>query len=325
MKTKILFLFILFCMVFGVAEEASAVVLFEENFEDTNFASRGWYDSTSPRLSTTEHIQGSTRSIEYRFLKGGISPVSGGTTSRKKFSETDRVYVSYWVKYSTNWTGSNRPYHPHEFLILTNKNGAWDGPSYSHLTAYIEQNEGKPILGIQDGMNIDESKIGTDLTNITENRSVAGCNGSSDGYLTDCYAASPSEHRNGKTWYANSIYFKDVVGAYYKSDWHHIEAYFQMNSIVGGKGINNGQVKYWYDNELLINHENVLFRTAQNADMRFNQFLIGPWIGDGSPVEQTFWVDNLVVATAREGQTGGGGGEQSDTNAPAIPIGITVY
>ena len=33
--------------------------------------------------------------------------------------------------------------------------------------------------------------------------------------------------------------------------------------------------------------------------MRLNQFLIAPYIGDGSPVAQTMWVDNLTVATDR--------------------------
>jgi hypothetical protein len=32
--------------------------------------------------------------------------------------------------------------------------------------------------------------------------------------------------------------------------------------------------------------------------MKFNQFLIGPYIGVGSPVDQTFWVDNLIIATS---------------------------
>ena len=40
-------------------------------------------------------------------------------------------------------------------------------------------------------------------------------------------------------------------------------------------------------------------RTGENPDMKFNQFLIAPYIGDGSPVEQTMWIDNLTVSTHR--------------------------
>jgi hypothetical protein len=33
--------------------------------------------------------------------------------------------------------------------------------------------------------------------------------------------------------------------------------------------------------------------------MKFNQFLLAPHIGDGSPVDQAFWIDELQVATGR--------------------------
>jgi hypothetical protein len=42
-----------------------------------------------------------------------------------------------------------------------------------------------------------------------------------------------------------------------------------------------------------------MLRTGQYPDMKFNQFMIAPWIGDGSPVDQTFWVDDLTIATLR--------------------------
>jgi hypothetical protein len=33
--------------------------------------------------------------------------------------------------------------------------------------------------------------------------------------------------------------------------------------------------------------------------MQFTQFIIAPYIGVGSPVAQTMWVDDLVIATAK--------------------------
>lgn len=273
-------------------------IIFQEDFEDTNFISRGWYDNTNLPLTGEHHISGSTKSVEYHFNQGATTPTSGGSI-RKKFTETDEVYVSFWIKYSSNWTGSNRSYHPHQFYILTNKDSDWVGPAYTCLTAYVEENEGVPWLAIQDGKNIDESRIGMDLTYITEQRAVAGCNGDSDGYGNgDCYSMG-SVHWNGKRWKAGSVYFRDNPGQYYKNDWHFIEAYFKLNSISVGKGIADGILKYWYDGELIINLNDVMIRTAQNSDIKFNQFQIAPWIGDGSPVDQTFWVDNLTVADHR--------------------------
>ena len=61
----------------------------------------------------------------------------------------------------------------------------------------------------------------------------------------------------------------------------------------------NGIVRYWFDGRLVLEHTNVLFRTGAHPTMRFNQLLIAPYIGDGSPVDQTMWVDDLTVATAR--------------------------
>ena len=31
----------------------------------------------------------------------------------------------------------------------------------------------------------------------------------------------------------------------------------------------------------------------------WNQLIFGPWIGDGSPVSQMFWIDDPVVASER--------------------------
>jgi hypothetical protein len=283
-------------------ENLIEATLFNENFEDGNFASRGWYDNTTLKLSTTEHIPGSTRSVEYHFLPGATTPEVSGGTIRKKFTETDAVYISYYVKHSANWVGSNLSYHPHEFLILTNLDGDWTGPSETHLTTYIEENGGKPILGLQDALNIDETNIGVDLTSITEQRAVAGCNGFSqaDGSdPEDCYLARPGIHRNWKTWRTSNLYFQDSPGPYYKGDWHHVEAYFKLNSIVNGEGVADGMLQYWYDGILIVDHNNVLFHTGQYPDMKFNQFMIAPYIGDGSPVDQTMWVDDLTVGNAR--------------------------
>lgn len=278
-------------------ENLFPVALIEERFEDANFAARGWYDSNGFILSSAEHIPGSIRSAEFRWLRGARNTTFGGGI-RRKFPASESVYVSYWVKYSSDYTGSNKPYHPHEFNLLTTENSDYVGPAFTHLTGYIEQNEGRPMLLIQDGQNIDQSRIKQDLTAVTENRSVAGCNGdNADGYSSiDCYNAGTA-YWNGKAWKADQIYFQDAPGRYYKSDWHHIEAYFRLNSIANGKGVADGQLKYWYDGALLIDHDNVLMRTAAHPNMKWNQLLIAPYIGDGSPVEQTMWLDDLRLAT----------------------------
>jgi hypothetical protein len=276
-------------------------ILFTEAFEDTAIFSRGWYDNHNIQISYSEHVKGSKASAEFHFPAGATTPVSGGSI-RHKFKETESVCVSYYVKHSENWTGSDRNYHPHEFYLLTNVDGDYSNLAFTHLTAYIEENEGVPQLSIQDGANIDQSRIKEDLTDITEKRAVAGCNGDSDGYGNgSCYPRGKN-YWNGKTWRAGKIYYTSTPGKYYKEDWHHVDAFFRLNSIVNGKGVPDGIIRYWYDGELVIDVNNAMIRTGQHPDMKFNQFVMGPYIGDGSPVDQTFWIDNLELSTTPPGE-----------------------
>ena len=295
----ILFLVVLQPMLYCATAESAGTILFTETFDDGSLASKGWYDNTNLQFSTAEHIPGSAKSLQFRFPQGATQPTTGGSI-RRKFTASDSVYFGYWVKYSTNWTGSNKSYHPHELYLLTNKNGDYDGLSYTYLTVYVEQNEGEPLLQIQDSRNIDQSRIGQDLVTVTENRAVAGCNGDSDGYgAGSCYLASPGQYWNDKVWRAGKVYFSDSPGPYYKSDWHFVEAYVKLNSISGGKAVKDGVLRYWFDGSLIIDRSGAVFRTGQYPDMKFNQFIIAPYIGDGSPVDQTFWVDDLTLATDR--------------------------
>ncbi len=269
-------------------------ILFQEGFEDTNFASRGWYDSTGGTISTIEHIPGSNGSFESRFLQGTQGALSGGP-GRHLFTETDSIHISYWIKHSSNWVGSGKTYHPHMIYILTNLNDIYRGPAYTYLTAYVEENQGYPQMDIQDGQNIDETQIGINLIGITENRSVAGCNGIQPNIgqsSTDCYL-SGSIHWNGIVWKSTTPYFFDSIE---KVKWHHIEALFKLNSISNNIGQPDGIIRQWYDGQLIINHSNVIIRTGKNPTMKFNQFILGPYIGDGSPVDQTIWIDDLIVS-----------------------------
>ena len=135
--------------------------------------------------------------------------------------------------------------------------------AFSYLTVYIEQNEDTPLLAIQDGQNIDVTKIGSDLTKVTENRAVAGCNGDSDGYGSGpCYSVGGGEYWNGKSWKAGRIYFTDNPGVNYKNDWHFIETYVKLNTISGGKAVKDGVLKYWYDGTLVLDYNNVVLRTG---------------------------------------------------------------
>jgi uncharacterized protein YjdB len=277
-------------------------LLFQENFEDANLGSRGWYDNTGAVLSTAEHIAGSNSSAQYRFTQGAMTPTSGGA-QRHKFTPSNSFYVSFYVKYSTNWVGSGQAYHPHEFYVLSSLDGDYDGPSQNVLDVYIEhsyQNGGRPRLAIQDNksVNYTNGALPNNLVAITESRSTSGCNGVVESnFPNECYNAG-SYWYNSKTL-TGPVTFQPNPGAGYKNNWNFVEAYFQLNTIVNGIGQANGVMQYWFNGTLIIDRNDVLFRTGARPTLQFSQFLIAPYIGDGSPVDQSMWVDNLRVATGR--------------------------
>jgi uncharacterized protein YjdB len=277
-------------------------LLFEEDFENSNIASRGWYDNTSVQLSTTEHIAGSVSSAQYRFLAGATTPTSGGS-QRHKFTPSNSFYLSYYVKYSTNWVGSAKAYHPHEFYALSTLDGDWDGPSQNYLDVYVEQNYqngGRPRLAIQDNKSVNYSygALPNNLIGVTENRSIGGCNGVVESNMfSECF-------NFGSYWYNDKqitgpVVFQPNPGAGYKNNWNFVEAYFELNTIVNGIGQANGVMRYWFNGTLIIDRHDILYRTGAHPTLQFSQFLIAPYIGDGSPADQSMWVDNLRVATAR--------------------------
>lgn len=285
------------CLLFVPALSFGETILLQEKFDDASLASRGWYDGAGGTISTTEHIQGSLGSFECRFLPGATG-CNAGAPRRHLFTSSNSVYVSFWIKHSSNWVGSGKPYHPHIFYILSNKEeGDWDGLANNFLALYIDETLGYPVLEMQDGKNIDVNNIGVNLVGITENRAVAGCNGTPPDigqHLADCYYDTQNGgQRNGTTWFGPTAYF---LNANQKNQWHHIEAYYKLNTISNGIGQPNGIVRYWYDGHLEIDHSNVILRTGKNPDMLLKQLVIAPWISDGSPVDQTFWIDELVVA-----------------------------
>jgi hypothetical protein len=277
-------------------------VLFQEHFEDNAFTSRGWYDNTSLVTTSAQHTPGSTRALEFHFVAGSSTPTSGGST-RHLFPATATVYISYWVKYSANWVGSAHLYHPHEFMVMSDLDGDYDGPSNSWLAAYVEhnyQNGGIPHLALQDGKAINTS-FGTppiNLSGVTETRSTCGCNGVVESNVaTSCFSFPP--WYNAKELIASQVWFQPNPGPGYKGDWNHVEAYFQINSVVGGIGVPDGVMQYWFNGTLVIDRHDILLRTGARPTIKFHQFLMTPYIGDGSPVDQYMWVDDLTVATAR--------------------------
>jgi hypothetical protein len=290
------------------AVQASALI--DERFDDANVGARDWYNLEGVYVSS-EHYRSAPSSLEFRFAKGAEVPDT--VVMRRKFEETDRVYLSFYIKYSESWLGSQQPQHPHLFYLMTNEDDAYVGPAETRLTVYAEEIGGRLQMAIQDALNIDQNRIKQDLTTSSENRSVAGCNGDGDSYQGRCYKWG-SMYRNIKDWKSPEVNFDDTQGPTYKGDWHRVEAFVKLNTIADGKGVRNGQLKMWVDGKQIVNVNDALLRTARHPNMKFNQVMMGPFIGGGgSPVEQTMWVDDVILATERPGDA------PAPTPKPAAP------
>jgi len=274
-------------------------ILLSEAFEDGNLATRAWFGGTSV-ATAADARPGSTgsRSLEWHWTLGSNAPHSA---ARKDFTPSNTVYLSYWVKQSANWIGSGVAYHPHMFQVLTTADDHWIGPSRTHLTVYQEllyksgQGGSHVSMAAQDALNIDTNNLLVDLTYVTEQRAIAGYNGRPEPGLTWNEYNAAGEYMNAKMLESTGLVMTDAT----KNSWHHVESYWQLNSISGGRGQPDGVMQTWFDGVLVVDRHDIYFRTNANPTLQFRTFMLGPWIGDGSPRDQSMWIDDLVLATAK--------------------------
>jgi predicted amidohydrolase len=251
----------------GSVEEATGV-LFREGFDDARLLERGWYDGSSIAISR-RGPQAGNGCIEYHWKPGTTTPE--GSALRRLFEPTDTVYVRFFIKLSPGWGWTNRSYHPHLMHFMTTENEKYHGPAASHLTVYIEPQKGKLRLAAQDIQNQDSRH------RLTQGPLRGGYNGT----------------------------FHDSKDALFSDDkWHCVEAMFRLNTLdlKHDRPNADGIERAWFDGKVVIDHTDVILRSTDFPNMKFNQFLLAPYFGPGLlPHEQTLWVDELIVGTGRLG------------------------
>jgi hypothetical protein len=250
------------------AEPKPDGILFREGFEDADLAKRGWYDGSQFRI--VDNAWAGRGCIEYEWIDGQ-SKVQGSSAVRRLFEPTDEVYLRFHLKLSKGWGWSGQNFHPHLTHFLTTENPQWHGPAASHLTLYIEPVQGKLRLAAQDIQNANTP------------------HGLTQGPLKGGY--------NGSFYDSEPVLFRD-------DRWHCIEAYFQLNSLDLERDRPNrdGVVRGWFDERLVVERTDVIFRSTDFPKMKFNQFLMAPYFGPGLlPHPQKLWIDELAVGTKRIG------------------------
>ena len=273
-----------------LVSRAAQTVYFTENFDDSNFSSRGWYDVSGGEVDTVNHIPGSAGSFHCHWASGG-QKCTGGAPGRRSFPATATVYVSFWIKLGSatvTWRGSGLSYHPHMIYLLTDADDAYVGPAWCNLEFLIEPSAFVPRLAATDGKRINTAQLGANLLGTATPHAIGGGNGLQN--------ATSSYYSNGDGTYSNGTLWDSASANFINNTWQHVEVYVAMNSIVGGLPRPDGTIRMWVDGTLVVEHTNVYLRTAQFATQKFNQFFLSPYIGDGSPIAQDLWIDNLVVA-----------------------------
>ena len=250
----------------GAPNEKSPPVLFRESFDDDGLLQRGWYDGR--RFKISDGAFAGTGCIEYHWQTETTSPDSSSGI-RRLFEPTEEVFVRFHIKLSKGWGWTGRPYHPHLMHFMTTENGKYRGPAASHLTLYIEPQNGKLRLATQDIQNKDAP------------------HGLTQGPLRGGY--------NGKFYDSKERLFTD-------GKWHCVGAQFKLNTLDADRDRANadGIVRGWFDGKLVVDRADVIFRSTDFPQMKFNQFLLTPYFGPGLlPQQQTLWIDELVVAQDR--------------------------
>ncbi|MFZ5862695.1 MAG: polysaccharide lyase [Nitrospirota bacterium] len=119
----------------GLSRTASAQILLQEDFEDSNLSSRGWYDmarwGTEQFISTTQARSGSA-SLEVRYQSGSTGPYM-----RHQFSGQNRVYTRYYRKWASNWRWSTVP-GPHDTYLFAMYGQQYFAPTETYLTVYTD-------------------------------------------------------------------------------------------------------------------------------------------------------------------------------------------
>lgn len=249
------------------AEPAAVTALVQESFDDEKLEGRGWYDVVAVRLAEGG-VRGKCIEYEWTSPREGVK---GSAPARHLFEPSEEIYVRFYLRLSKGfgWTGRN--YHPHLINFLTTENGQWHGPAASHLTLYIEPVGGKLRLAAQDIQNKDKP------------------HGLTQGPLRGGY--------NGEFYDSEDVLFDD-------DQWHCIEAQFKLNSLdlKNDRPNADGIARAWFDDRLVVDRNDVIFRSTDFPKMQFNQFLMAPFFGPGLlPHAQKLWIDELAIGNERVG------------------------
>ena len=122
-------------LLFLVSPAVVAQVLVEEDFEDGDLASRGWYDiagwGTELFIDSSEQASGNS-SLEVRYQLGSTGP-----WMRHQFAGQDRIYTRYYRKWVPNWIWTTTS-GPHDTYLFAMYGQQYFPPTETYATVYTD-------------------------------------------------------------------------------------------------------------------------------------------------------------------------------------------
>lgn len=275
--------------------------IISESFEDNNWTSRDWYDGTSS--TGTEGCGYVDNGLKWEWASLATQPTGFSTLRNELDQALDEFLIEYYVKYDTGWQGSGQVYHPHLLHILSSDDTVFQGIARSNSNLYFESladtsnpYTNYPIMAHQDLIRAVSDT--NDLTEVTETRSANHCDtpyALTGATLGTCY-------HDGVGWYSQNTWKSPSI-TIPGDEWAKITAYVKMNSFTTGAGNFDGIMRMWVNDDLAIESETVLYAAGTYEGATWDKLALAPWIGDGSPISQSMWLDELSVWTVESGIT----------------------
>ncbi|MBD1399343.1 hypothetical protein [Pelovirga terrestris] len=282
-------------------------LLLTENFQDNNWSSRGWYDATDSTGVTSGGYSGNA--LRWDWMAGATKPTGFSTIRRIMAEPVEEFILEYYVKYDSGWRGSGLAYHPHTLHMVSSEDTIYQGGANSNSALYFSQVSGtsapyaiQPRFGHQDSMRVNTS-FGTprnDLTSTTEDRSANLCNtplAAAGADYGDCYSMGGGAYYSFSGWRSPSVVVPN-------DQWVKLTYYVKSNTVANGTANYDGIVKVWVNEALAISNESALLVAGGYGGATWDKFMMAPYIGNGSPVNQTMWLDEMRVWRVAEGSAG---------------------
>ena len=286
-------------------------LLFSESFENTSWAARGWWDDGSSGNAVIASGGQSGNALTWTWAAEADTPTGWGTMRNRLSSAASEFIIEYYVRFTAGWRGSGLDWHPHLIHMMSTEDGDYSGMSSANSDLYFEVHTGTsspysivPRTSHQDELrvNISNGAVPNDLVSTTETRSANHCNTPytlSAATAYDCYSHS------GNYYSANHWVSSDVTIP--ADEWTKVTAYVKRNTFTDGVGNFDGVMKVWVGDNLAISSEQVLYAAGSYQDTAWDKVVLAPYIGSGSPIEQTMRLDELSIYSVGPGTPVHGG------------------